>query len=32
SKHLSPLVRAFIELAEKRLHAADARNVLPDMA
>jgi DNA-binding transcriptional LysR family regulator len=31
SKHLSPLVRAFIELAEKRLHAVDARNVLPDM-
>ena len=32
SKHLSPLVRAFITLAEKRLRAADARNVLPDSA
>ncbi|MBB3391616.1 DNA-binding transcriptional LysR family regulator [Rhizobium sp. BK275] len=32
SKHLSPLVRAFIALAEKRLHEADARNVLPDDA
>lgn len=30
SKHLSPLVRAFIALAEKRLHAADARNILPN--
>lgn len=29
SKHLSPLVRAFIELAERRLHEADARNILP---
>lgn len=32
SKHLSPLVRTFIALAEKRLHEADARNVLPDDA
>ncbi|WP_416066483.1 LysR substrate-binding domain-containing protein [Rhizobium sp. ZK1] len=32
SKHLSPLVRAFIALAEKRLHEADASNVLPDDA
>lgn len=32
SKHLSPLVRAFIALAEKRLHEADARNVLPAVA
>ncbi|QWW69842.1 LysR family transcriptional regulator [Rhizobium sp. WYJ-E13] len=32
SKHLSPLVRAFIALAEKRLHEADARNVLPSVA
>ncbi len=29
STHLSPLVRAFIELAEKRLHQADAQNILP---
>ena len=29
SKHLSPLVRAFIELTEKRLHQADAQNILP---
>ncbi|MBB3590897.1 DNA-binding transcriptional LysR family regulator [Rhizobium sp. BK529] len=32
SKHLSPLVRAFIALAEQRLHEADARNVLPTVA